>query len=228
MRRLLARARQHAGDPEIYSGLVQACRSAASSTRPLRPTSGRIASTQRSAPPIGHAYLSDGKLELALEVGHDDLPVPVLALELMGRTTRRSSDSGNGRTPTPRRRCSSLPGQSWHCWKALQMSACGSPTNSRVPCVRATPCGLYYLARHLARAGHPRALSVLQRSVNGGFVCEWFLNEDPWLDAIRGEPGFDVILEQATARIHAARDVFRQADGFRIMGLVGATSPTDV
>ena len=88
------------------------------------------------------------------------------------------------------------------------------------------PCGLYYLARHLARAGHPRALSVLQRSVNGGFVCRWFLNEDPWLDAVRGEPGFDAIVEQATARIHAAREAFRQADGDRVLGLVGAASAT--
>ncbi len=62
-------------------------------------------------------------------------------------------------------------------------------------------------------------------------------NRDVWLyddrvyvgtlDAIRGEPGFDAIVGQATARIHTAREAFRQADGDRVLGLVGAASATD-
>ena len=83
---LLARARRHAGDPELYGGLVQACRYCGliDAAVAAYERTHRLDPTIRTA--IGHAYLSDGKLELALETGHDDLPVPILALDLMGRT----------------------------------------------------------------------------------------------------------------------------------------------
>ena len=227
MLRLLARAHQHAGDPELYAGLVQACRYCGliDAAGAAYERAHRLDPTIRTA--IGHAYLSDGKLELALETGRDDLPVPILALELMGRT-----DEAVDRLREWER---SRPPRLLLLFARANLALLEGPADERLrPAdqlaneIRVSdPCRLYYLARHLARAGHPRALSVLQGSVDGGFVCRWFLNEDPWLDAIRGEPGFDVIVEQATARIRAAREAFRQADGDRILGLVGAASATD-
>jgi len=70
-----------------------------------------------------------------------------------------------------------------------------------------------------ARAEHPRALSVLRRSVDGGFLSEWFLHHDPWLESVRGGPAFRAIVDTATERIDKARELFRARDGERILGI---------
>jgi N-methylhydantoinase B/oxoprolinase/acetone carboxylase alpha subunit len=44
------------------------------------------------------------------------------------------------------------------------------------------PCATYYLARALAVLGHPSAMPMLRRAVEGGFHAFHFFARDPWLD----------------------------------------------
>ena len=68
---------------------------------------------------------------------------------------------------------------------------------------------------------------MLRRAVDGGFFSLWFLTRDPWLDPLRAEPGFDAIVQAATAHHRAARETFVQAEGDRVLGLVRGSSSAD-
>jgi hypothetical protein len=82
------------------------------------------------------------------------------------------------------------------------------------------PCGTYYMGRHMARLGlRDRALSVLHRSVEGGFYTPTFLASDPWLDSLRGDAEFESIVQRAQERHGEARRAFVAAGGQRILGL---------
>ena len=227
MRRLLTRARQRAADPELFAGLVQACRYCGliDAATAVYERARRLDPAIRTA--IGHAYLSDGNPQRALETGRGDPPVPPLALELMGQVAEAIDELRQWERSRPpkilllyvRATLALLEGRRSEC---LQI------TDRLVDAwwLR-DPCGLYYLARHLARSEHPRALSVLRRAVDGGFFSLWFLTRDPWLDPLRAEPGFDAIVQAATAHHRAARETFVQAEGDRVLGLVRGSSSAD-
>lgn len=225
MLRLLRRASRHAGDPEVYAGLVQACRYCGLEDAAIaaHERARRLDPGIQTA--IGHTYLQTGQLELALDAGREDQPVPILALELLGRLDEALAQLDRWEAAGP-------PKMLLYFLRATRelLTTPGETARQRAGAMaeawrRHDPCGLYYLARHLARAEHPRALSVLRRAVDGGFLSDWFLHHDPWLESVRGGPAFRAIVDQATARIEAARAMFREADGERILGMASETAP---
>jgi hypothetical protein len=80
------------------------------------------------------------------------------------------------------------------------------------------PCATYYLTRTLAALEHPSAIPMVKRSVEGGFHSYSFFARDPWLDAVRSDPSFDVILQFAQARYLDAAAAFVAAGGERVLG----------
>jgi hypothetical protein len=82
------------------------------------------------------------------------------------------------------------------------------------------PCALYYSGRFMARVGDvPRALATLTRAVQGGFGCSDFMEQDPWLDSLRGQAAFDELLRHATRLRDEAAAAFLDAGGDRVLGL---------
>jgi hypothetical protein len=73
------------------------------------------------------------------------------------------------------------------------------------------PEALYYLARQLAHLGEPQqSLAELKRVVEQGFCCVPAFVRDPWLDALRDEPGFVAVLRQSEARHQEASSPSRK------------------
>jgi tetratricopeptide (TPR) repeat protein len=103
--------------------------------------------------------------------------------------------------------------------------------NDHDACVEATrqvlamgfhdPEGLLFCARSLARVhAHDFALSLLDKVVDGGFSCSRSLVHDPWFDSLRAEPRFIRILHRAEAKMADAADAFAKAGGERLLGVL--------
>ena len=221
MLRVLRRAAGNPGDAELFAGLVQACRycdllkaSVAAYLRAVR-LDGSIKTS------VTHTYLALGQYERAIETSVDDPPLPkAWALDLLGRrqealeTLQESEASG-------------LPMAALRYVVATRAVMEGrfddaKRLNQELLAIRQLrdPCGIFYLARHLAAAGDREGGIVgLRRAVEGGFGCFTLLTRDPWLDGLRSHPEFQALLRLARDRRAAAVKAFTDAGGEQVLGL---------
>jgi tetratricopeptide (TPR) repeat protein len=214
MVRLLERAQTHPNDPELFAGLVQACRfcglldeSIAAHQRARRLDSKAVTS-------VAHTYFLKSDYERAIEsygatAGYY-LDAAILALtsreadarELLAR--RHSSGVRAGYMRTLMDSLGTLLAGDLIKSAELVRRALAQP--ARDPEVK------FYLARHLARSGaYPEALETIRDLVNEGFYCSTALLGDPWLKPLSRLPNFedihDVILRceaESRARFVAA------------------------
>ena len=79
--------------------------------------------------------------------------------------------------------------------------------------------GVYYLARQLAYAGAPDdAMRLLERATGAGFWCYPLLASDEWLDSLRNRPDFAAVLGRAKHELDVASAAFASAGGDQILG----------
>jgi tetratricopeptide (TPR) repeat protein len=77
---------------------------------------------------------------------------------------------------------------------------------------------LFYLARHLSRAGEPAAaIRLLRRARVEGFTASRPLAEDPWFAALHAHPEFASVLEDAKSAEAEARQVLAGAGGTKVL-----------
>jgi serine/threonine protein kinase/tetratricopeptide (TPR) repeat protein len=219
MLRLLQRARSQSGDPELFAGLVQACRYAGLE----RPAIAAYEHARRLDPRIrtavSHAYLMSRQYEQVLETDQEDPPIlTALALDLMGRRDEGAAHlrahRQPGMPPLYRLFFDGLLGVLERDDSAARTAADATLARWRLR----DPCATYYLARTLAAIEHPRAIETFQRAVEGGFHAWSFFTRDPWLDALRSDRGFRDIVETAETGCRAAAHAFVEAGGERILG----------
>jgi DNA-binding winged helix-turn-helix (wHTH) protein/tetratricopeptide (TPR) repeat protein len=221
MVRLLTRARQQRNDPELFAGLVTACRYSglldaavaahvrATELDPLVPTS------------VVQAYWMRGDVALALaesaKLAGGSLRGMVLALA--GRDDEAIADlrDQEGRMPHPVMRQYTvalrtlLEGDRAAALAAVE-PLLTNPTRD--------PEGYYFIARYLARLGDPaRANDALASALAGGFNANRAMECDPWLDPLRGTPGFAAVKADAAAGYRVAVTAFKDAGGEDVLGL---------
>lgn len=221
MLRLIERAKGCTGDPELFAGLVHACRycglldAAVAAYQQARRLDPHIRTS------VAHAYWMLGEHEKAIET---DLEKPrlttIAALISMGREAEALAGL-KAMEPLD------LPNSMHHYVVALRAGLEGK----RAECLDATerileswrvrdPCARFYVARHLANVGDTeRALTNLQTAVESGFFCYSALARDPWLDSLRGSVEFATILRRAETGHREARAAFLQAGGDQVLGL---------
>ena len=220
MLRLLNRARGRPGDPELFAGLVQACRYCG-----LLPAAVAAYKHARRLEPairtsVAHAYLMLGDYQQAIETNVENPPtLNAVALELMGRETEAIELLRILERPNP---ISSIDlwGSATRALLEGNLTECLKWTEQLVRTwTTRDPCARYYFARHLARVGeHQAALARLRDVVDGGFFCASFLTRDPWLDPLRSHAEFRDILQHADARQRDALTAFLAAEGDRVLG----------
>ena len=83
------------------------------------------------------------------------------------------------------------------------------------------PEGLFYCSRHLAHLGETSpALEIFERVVAGGYACFPAMERDPWLNPLRKKPAFTKALRQAEAQHLEATAAFKRLNGAKILGAV--------
>jgi serine/threonine protein kinase len=218
MARLLRRASSQ-NDPEIFTGLVIACRfcglldASLAADRQAR----RLDPAVRTSVMYTHFMLGDWERALASDT--DDLRwITHWTMPLLGRP----QDAIAGYREMEAR---PLPGLTRDLMRVSRGVLEGKHEEA-LSVVQALveshfdPEGLYFVARALVQLNEPdKALDMIRRIVERGFNCASILLRDPWLDPIRGLPRFIELVGDTEARAREAESEFHQLNGDRILAL---------
>jgi serine/threonine protein kinase len=218
--RLLGRTRAQAADPELFAGLVIACRycglldASLAADRHAR----RLDPTIRTS--VAYSHFMRGDWERAVTTDADDLRwITNWALAMLGRDSEAiASYRANEQRALPPR-VHLLLRASRQILEDDRENAIASVQQFRAMHTF-DPEGVYFIARALVRIGQPStALDVLEHQVvEAGFFCHQIMLCDPWLDPVRGERRFAAIVTRAKERSQDAEAEFRRLGGEQLLG----------
>jgi TolB-like protein len=224
MRRLLRRAQTNRNDPDLFAGLVQACRycglldasiAAHERARQLDPY-------VRTSVSYTYRYLEDIQAALDHSVSeHEYLTHLVWAptgreVEVLTRLREREKATPAGRLGAAfLTLCRTyLEGDRTKALHAVEQCL---QTEFR------DPEALFGLGLFFAKLNEPRrALETISQALNGGYFCHHMLLHHSWFASFRSCDGFSDLARDAAERSAEARDVFLENVGDRILRL-----PTD-
>jgi TolB-like protein len=219
MLRLLERTRQRSADPELFAGLVQACRYVGLQRPAIVAHEHAIRLEPRMRTAVSHAYLAVGEYEKATAHDYDDPPVvTTLALDLMGQRDRAIAHARQQLVPGLPPIFKMIFGLFIAGFEGRRADAMTAADEVLAKWRLRDPCGAYYLARGLAAIEHPGAMPMLRRVVDGGYHCYHFFARDPWLDSLRGSSEFKSILQAAETGYRDAAAAFAAAGGEKLLG----------
>lgn len=205
MVRLLERLRRRGPHAEVYAGLVQACRfcglldaSVAAHDHARRLDAALGTSAMQT-------YFVMRRYEDVIRVS-GDVKGYVFALSLAALGRRKEAVDALAKAAAPMFVAARTLIEDQ---RADSVEALTEATRTM-----ADPEWFYYAARHFARLGEPRrAIDALTRSIAGGYFCHAALADDPWFDAIRGEPEFRALIDRAREGHESAVKAFRNTGG---------------
>jgi TolB-like protein/tetratricopeptide (TPR) repeat protein len=220
--RLLNRLRTRTNDPDLFAGLVHACRyvglldaSIAAYQRATRLDPGITTS-------VVHSFFMAGQYQRAIEVDVDPIPyvstISYLSLEQHADAAAlcRKAKAESGGTEHSdlligliEAVVSAQYEEGRHVLREFE----------RYPAF-SDPEGWYYWAQGAAVIkDNELALSLLERSVSHGFHCPKALETTPLLDQLRGTAEFARLVGIAREGHEIALAAFTKADGHRLLGL---------
>jgi adenylate cyclase len=216
MVRLIALASRQSTDPELFAGLVYACRYCGL----LGPSLRADLRARRLDPSIKtsviHTLFMMGKHEAAEGLNWDAPVVTAFALVAQGREQEALALLAQREQKLPPRLR-----QITHALTAL-LEGRRDEAVAEIHIIAADFGdleGLYYLARQLAFAGaHDDAMRLLERATGRGFWCYRAFASDVWLDPLRHRQDFVALLQRAGEERDLARAAFASAGGDQILG----------
>ena len=220
MERLLIRARDYPASPDIFAGLVVACRFCGllDASAAAHEQAKALDPSIRTSAVHTYFWARDFDRALALSSTETIFADATMFLE-------------KGDIEEARRRAARLPRDDKHSYLSMWVDLLSCLVNNRLDEVPRIiehllarfedPEGTYYLARILSHAGATdRAREALQQSIDGGFFCHAAFVRDPWLDPIRSRPDVAALLRRAEERSRKARTVFLEQRGDHLLGLM--------
>ena len=216
MLRLIERAKKRTADPELFAGLVHACRYCGL----LEASLAAHEHAQRLDPKIPtsviNTYWHLGEYGRVADSEFERTPMLVAMAWLMLNRAADVIDAFAVRKTT---------GRMSHFFTALRAAAQGQRDETVAAIDRAAPGlhdpeGLFYLTRLSAHVGDVEgALALFERVVAGGLYCFPTFARDPWLDGLRAHPEFKRVLGLAESRHREAAAAFRDARGEQVLGV---------
>jgi non-specific serine/threonine protein kinase len=222
MIRLLDRARFRRHDPDLFAGLVQACRYCDELAASVAAHNYARRLDPHVATSVEHTYFLRGEYEktLAFYDTKGGFYLDAAALAAMDRNEealerlRQRERSGHG------------AGLVWTLMHSLQaylegnVAECLSSVPALETLVRPDPESLFYMARHLARINQrERAMVTLSKVIDGGFLCASSLAGDPWLESLHGAPGYAELAQKAERHRQEIHVAFLHAGGEQVLTL---------
>ena len=218
MVRLLGQAERHPNDPELFGGLVQACRYCGLLDESIRAHQSARRLDARIVTSVAHTFFLLGDYQGALEwyppgaLFYLDLAALAAtgreaeAIELLGR---RSSSGGQFSAMIDSLRFF-LQGDQVRSLEIARQALATHPAWD--------PEIKFYLVRQLARDGaHADALQAIHDLVAEGFFCSIVLQRDPWLRPLSRLPDYRDVLDVILRRESEARAAFEAAGGNRVL-----------
>jgi eukaryotic-like serine/threonine-protein kinase len=219
--RLLEQASARPSDPEIYAGLVLACRYGGLLDSSLAAWTRAVRLDPAVQSSIAYTHWFRGDYQAALDHDTENGFFVLYTLPMQDRVEETL------------RHCDRLETES--SWKSLRLFlnfTRAALTRDREK-MRAElqafasssfhdPEGIFYLGRSLSFAGlDDEAMRLLDRSVKGGFYCVTALDQDPWLDPVRSRADFAELREYAAAKRLECLEAFVGAGGEKLLGVAG-------
>ncbi len=218
MVRILGQAERHPNDPELFGGLVQACRYCGLLDESIRAHHRARRLDAKMVTSVAHTFFLLGDYEHTLEWYSEGFRyyLDLAALAAAGRESeaaeildRRSFPGG----PFPAMMESlrfSLRGDRARSLEIVRQGLAVRPTPD--------PEAKFYLTRQLARDGeHAEALRTIRDLATEGYVCSTALQRDPWLRPLARLPDFQDVLDEVLRREADARAAFQAAGGDRVL-----------
>lgn len=221
MTRLIGRG--PAADPEVFAGLVTACRGCGLLDASDAAHARAVALEPRIRTSIGHTWFLQRDYARVAAIGIiPGYPYIVgLAMCEIGRTAEAVAGL---RDLEPK-----VPARVRDFVIAARTLLEGNIGESHAAILRVMASGFYdpeafvYLARHLAHLGdRDAAIALLERAVDGGFSCLSTLERDPWLDSLRHQGVFTTLLRRVEASHRSAEAAFINLRGPQFLGLLVA------
>ncbi len=218
--RLLGEATRHGNDPELFAGLVHACRYCGLFEQSIAAHEEAHRLDPNVSSSVEQTLLMTGDLErlLAVEV-HTISPVRVIGLGLAGRRDEARRVLAEHRKTVP------LPLLEAYADALLNwLDRSPGPTWAGVEVMRGLqiledPEAIFQEGWLLCDAGaHDRGLPLLQRAVGKGYSVAPTLAGSPAFDALRSDPAFRQLLVQAEAGREEALRTFRENGGEQLLG----------
>jgi serine/threonine protein kinase len=218
--RLLRLARTARNDPEVFAGLVHACRycglleASEAAHREARRLDPHISTS------IVYTWWARGEMERVLAETSDagDFELRTMALEALGRREEalRTLEVGQrSSTLTPVFRTVT---EALNALFDRRAEAAGAFAD--LVGYHSDPEALFMYGTCQARAGDEgAALATLVAAVDGGFAAPQGLRIHPWLAPLRGEATFASLVERAEASRRLAAEAFHEAGGPALLGV---------
>jgi serine/threonine protein kinase len=218
MERLLKRAQTHRNDPNLLTGLVQACRYCGllEASIAAHDQARRLDPHVRTS--VAYTYLQLGQFQTALDLcpTPTDFFVVAPSLEALGRVQEAIAlaKEFEQSMPEPFR------------FACVVYRACleGDYRTALMASERTVPLddpeARFYAACLMARMNQPeRALELLTLALESGYRCYHALLHDRWLDSVRADGRFRELVNRAAEMNLEARAVFLDNGGDRLLGV---------
>ena len=223
--RLLEQANRRGNDPELFSGLVHACRYCGLFDQSI----AAHAESRRLDPnvPTGleQTLLLSGDIdrlmdiELPLIVAGADDGIKVIGLGLAGRRDEARRRLNDMRQPS---RIAAF--QAWIEYLEFWLDRRAEEMVERLSIFRTLkiqddPEAIFQEGWLLCDIGeHARGMPYLRRAIDKGYFVAPTLSSRPQFDALRGRPDFEALLADAEAGRQRVLAAFREAGGERLLG----------
>jgi tetratricopeptide (TPR) repeat protein len=221
MQRLLKRAQAHRNDPNLFSGLVQACRycglleaSVAADDR-----ARRLDPNMKTSVAYTFRYLNDAQAALNHSASVDEY-AGTLAWASGGRREEAISRLREREKENP-------PGRLRHgvlvAYRKYLEGESRKSLDAIEECLRLRPHdpeARFNLGALQSKLNEPQAaLKTISQALSQGYICHYTLMHHPWLESLRTHPGFPELASRAAELSSRALAVFLDNDGDRLLGL---------